>query len=293
MAEDLGHLPPNTGPHRRCRQRLEFNDPQSGSATQQLFERIAPALGAGESEPLCPELRFDCADFAIQFGDSLSQRLIRVLPLFDRNRLNLALRRLDFHALLTDDPGQAALPRKLRIDQRHLEDPDEQQRTGDKNERTLAQAHRIEALIGTLTITEIAGTGTYTAAAGSTLAYVRSTALPLVAANRPFTASISVGVTASDASENTGNGTITSTTQTFNGGGTGLFTAGVAALTINKPTAAVAGTALVTLDLTAEAKSWLKTRRTSATFIDDPAGRVGVGLSGAQPSNFIFRRENH
>ena len=76
-------------------------------------------------------------------------------------------------------------------------------------------------------------------------------------------------------------------------GGSGLFTAGVATLTINKPTAVVSGTALVTLDLTAEAKSWLKTRRTSATFIDDPAGRVGFGLFGAQPNNFIFRRENY
>lgn len=237
------------------------------------------------------------------------------------------------------------------------------------------------ALIGTPTVTEIAGTGTgtYTAAAGGTLAYVRSTAFPPVAANSPFTANISVSVTASDASENAGNGTITSTTQTFNGGGTGIafdsgaamrfgvariqnaygsnkvnlpvplevqfwngsafarntadhctalatgtpppnfslggytgavngtnlpnanivlggsgrFTAGVGTLTINKPTAAVAGTALVTLDLTGEAKSWLKTRRTSATFIDDPAGRVGFGLFGAQPGNFIFRRENY
>jgi len=236
------------------------------------------------------------------------------------------------------------------------------------------------ALKGNPTMAEVGnGTGTYGGNATGTLAYVRSTAFPLVAANSPFTANISVGVTVADAAENTGNGTINSTTQTYNGGGpgiafdagalmrfgvmrlsnafgsekvnlrvplevrfwngtafatntadnctqlatgtpppnitlgsytgalngtnlpntnivlggSGIFTAGVGTLTVNKPTSPLSGSGLVTIDLTGEAKSWLKTRRTSATFVDDPAGRAAFGLFGAQPRNFIFRRENY
>lgn len=87
-------------------------------------------------------------------------------------------------------------------------------------------------LIGTPTLTAGAGTGTYTAAAGGTLAYTRSTSSPIPAANSPFTANLSLTVNATDDSEAAvaGNGTITSPTPlVFNGGGSGIaFDAGAA-----------------------------------------------------------------
>jgi MSHA biogenesis protein MshQ len=68
-----------------------------------------------------------------------------------------------------------------------------------------------------------AGTGTYSAAAGGLLSYTRGTSSSSTVA--PFSAAISLTVTASDATEAgvTGNGTITTPTPlVFNGGGSGI-----------------------------------------------------------------------
>lgn len=75
--------------------------------------------------------------------------------------------------------------------------------------------------IGTAAVTAGAGIGTYTAAASGQLSYDRNATTPVV----PFTAAISLSLTASDSTESavTGNGTIsTSAPLVFDGGGTGI-----------------------------------------------------------------------
>jgi hypothetical protein len=76
---------------------------------------------------------------------------------------------------------------------------------------------------GTPTLSAGAGTGAYSAASGGLLSYTRGTTSSALVA--PFSAAISLSVTASDATEAgvTGNGTITTPTAlVFNGGGTGI-----------------------------------------------------------------------
>jgi hypothetical protein len=75
----------------------------------------------------------------------------------------------------------------------------------------------------------------------------------------------------------------------------GPFTAGVGSLALTKPLPAPVspGAVTLTVNLTAEAKSYLKGNWAGPTFTADPASRAAFGLFGSQPRNFIFFRENY
>lgn len=84
---------------------------------------------------------------------------------------------------------------------------------------------------------------------------------------------------------NTGNGNISLG---------GAFASGAGSLTLTKPTPAPGSSGAVTLavNLTAEAKSYLKGNWGVATFTADPKARAAFGFFGSQPSQFIYFREN-
>lgn len=71
-------------------------------------------------------------------------------------------------------------------------------------------------------------------------------------------------------------------------------TPGVGSLTLTKPnpTPASPGAVTLTVNLTAEAKSYLKGNWGVATYNADPRSRAAFGLYGSQPNNFIYFREN-
>jgi MSHA biogenesis protein MshQ len=75
----------------------------------------------------------------------------------------------------------------------------------------------------------------------------------------------------------------------------GAFSAGVGSLTLTKPSPAPGspGAVTLTVNLTAEAKSYLKGNWGVATYTADPKSRAAFGLYGGQPHNFIYFRENY
>lgn len=70
---------------------------------------------------------------------------------------------------------------------------------------------------------------------------------------------------------------------------------GTGSLTVTRPLPAPAapGAVTLTVDLTAEAKSYLKGNWGVTTFTADPRSRAAFGLYGSQPNNFIYFRENY
>lgn len=70
---------------------------------------------------------------------------------------------------------------------------------------------------------------------------------------------------------------------------------GTGNLTVTKPapTPAAPGAVTLTVDLTAEAKSYLKGNWGVTTYNADPRSRAAFGLFGSQPNNFIYFRENY
>ncbi len=75
----------------------------------------------------------------------------------------------------------------------------------------------------------------------------------------------------------------------------GAFAAGVGSLTITKPLPAPSspGAVTLTVNLTAEAKSYLKGNWGVPTYTADPRSRAAFGLYGGQPGNFLYFRENY
>jgi hypothetical protein len=75
----------------------------------------------------------------------------------------------------------------------------------------------------------------------------------------------------------------------------GAFSAGFGSLTLTKPTPTPGspGAVTVTVDLSAEGKSYLKGDWGVSTYTADPSARAAFGLYGGQPSNFIYFRENY
>ena len=73
------------------------------------------------------------------------------------------------------------------------------------------------------------------------------------------------------------------------------FSSGFFTLTAPSPTPASAGAVTLTIDLTAEAKSYLKGNWGVSTYTADPSSRDAFGLFGVQgqPNNFIYFRENY
>ncbi|MGH8742383.1 MAG: DUF6701 domain-containing protein, partial [Burkholderiales bacterium] len=68
----------------------------------------------------------------------------------------------------------------------------------------------------------------------------------------------------------------------------------VGSLTLTKPTPVPGspGAVTLTIDLAAEAKSYLKGNWGVPAFTADPTSRAAFGLYGSQPNNFIYFREN-
>lgn len=75
----------------------------------------------------------------------------------------------------------------------------------------------------------------------------------------------------------------------------GAFVAGVGSLTLTKPNPVPgsAGAVTVTVNLTAEGKSYLKGNWAVPTYTADPRSRAAFGLFGSQPRQFIYFRENY
>ena len=75
----------------------------------------------------------------------------------------------------------------------------------------------------------------------------------------------------------------------------GAFASGVGSLKLTKPAPVPAspGSATVTVNLGAEAKSYLLGNWGVSTYTVNPGARAGFGLFSSQPRNFIFYRENH
>ncbi|HUF79722.1 MAG TPA: DUF6701 domain-containing protein, partial [Burkholderiales bacterium] len=73
------------------------------------------------------------------------------------------------------------------------------------------------------------------------------------------------------------------------------FASGVGSFTLTKPLPAPGspGAVTVTVDLSAEAKSYLKGNWGVPTYTADPRSRAAFGLYGGQPPNFIYFRENY
>lgn len=75
----------------------------------------------------------------------------------------------------------------------------------------------------------------------------------------------------------------------------GAFSSGVGSLKLTKPSPVPTspGSTTLTVDLSAEAKPYLKGNWGVATYTANPSARAGFGLYGSQPRNFIFFRENY
>jgi MSHA biogenesis protein MshQ len=74
-----------------------------------------------------------------------------------------------------------------------------------------------------------------------------------------------------------------------------VFASGVGNLTVTKPLPAPTspGAVTLTVNLTAEAKSYLKGNWGIPAYTADPKSRAAFGLYGGQPHNFIYFRENY
>jgi MSHA biogenesis protein MshQ len=75
----------------------------------------------------------------------------------------------------------------------------------------------------------------------------------------------------------------------------GAFSSGVGSLILTKPSpvSTSPGTTTLTVDLSAEAKSYLKGNWGVPTYTANPSSRAAFGLYGSQPKNFIYFRENY
>jgi hypothetical protein len=75
----------------------------------------------------------------------------------------------------------------------------------------------------------------------------------------------------------------------------GAFSSGVGSLKLTKPSPVPTstGSATVTVDLSAEAKTYLLGNWGVPTYTVNPSARAGFGLFSSQPRNFIFYRENY
>lgn len=75
----------------------------------------------------------------------------------------------------------------------------------------------------------------------------------------------------------------------------GPFVSGAGSLALTKPLPAPGspGAVTLTVNLTAEAKLYLKGNWGVPTFTADPTSRAAFGIYGSQPDNFIFFRENY
>jgi hypothetical protein len=75
----------------------------------------------------------------------------------------------------------------------------------------------------------------------------------------------------------------------------GAFSSGIGSLALTKPTPVPGspGAVTLTVDLTTEAKSYLKGNWGVATYTANPPSRAAFGLYGSQPANFIYFRENY
>jgi MSHA biogenesis protein MshQ len=73
------------------------------------------------------------------------------------------------------------------------------------------------------------------------------------------------------------------------------FTAGTSSLKLTKPlpTPATPGSTTLTVDLAAEAKTYLQGNWGLSTYTANPSARAAFGVYAAQPRNFIFFRENY
>ena len=71
------------------------------------------------------------------------------------------------------------------------------------------------------------------------------------------------------------------------------FASGSGGLTMSPPGAANNGSVLLTPDLAAAGRSYLRGRWGGATWDQDPSATAAFGLYGSQPKNFIFFRENY
>ena len=72
----------------------------------------------------------------------------------------------------------------------------------------------------------------------------------------------------------------------------GAFAFGVGSLRLTKPSLPVtAGSTVLTINLTAESKSYLQGNWGISTFTANPTSRASFGIYGSQPRNFIFYRE--
>jgi MSHA biogenesis protein MshQ len=70
------------------------------------------------------------------------------------------------------------------------------------------------------------------------------------------------------------------------------FAAGIGTLTMSAPGAGNSGSVLLTPDLAAAGRTYLRGRWSGAAWNENPAARAAFGLYG-QPRNFIFFRENY
>jgi len=77
--------------------------------------------------------------------------------------------------------------------------------------------------------------------------------------------------------------------------GGGAFAKGVGSLRLTKPSpvATSPGATTLTVDLSAEGKTYLQGAWSGTTYIDNPSARATFGVFGSQPKNFIFQRENY
>jgi hypothetical protein len=158
---------------------------------------------------------------------------------------------------------------------------------------------------GTATLSSGAGTGTYSGASGGALSYTRGTSSSATVA--PFSAAISLTVTASDATEAgvTGNGTITTPTAlVFNGGGGGgiVFdgtdfntlaglTAGKTLVYGRLKLGSANGSQLVPLTVRAETQYWKSSAQGFVTNIADNCTTIAndnVQMSGFTGANFSW-----
>lgn len=75
----------------------------------------------------------------------------------------------------------------------------------------------------------------------------------------------------------------------------GVFSGGIGSLRLTKPTPAPAspGSATLTVDLTAETKTYLQGNWGTSTYTANPRSRAAFGSFGARPRQFIFYRENY
>jgi len=55
----------------------------------------------------------------------------------------------------------------------------------------------------------------------------------------------------------------------------------------------VLGATTLTVDLSAEGKTYLQGAWSGSNYTDNPSARATFGVFGSQPRNFIFQRENY